>query len=55
MENKAVEHSMDLALDDNSKSPVYGTQTGYGYHVNPQAHPNGGECKFIFYVYFQDL
>ncbi|KAL1139642.1 hypothetical protein AAG570_006620 [Ranatra chinensis] len=50
MENKALEHSMDLALDDNGKSPVYASQNGYGYHVNPQAHPNGGECSILLGV-----
>lgn len=45
MENKALENSMDLALDDNTKNTVYG-QNGYGYHTQP--HPNaGGECKLM--------
>ncbi|GLH07354.1 Down syndrome cell adhesion molecule-like protein Dscam2 [Gryllus bimaculatus] len=48
MENKALEHSLDLALDDAAKNPVYASQNGYGYHGNPpnrgaQGHPiNGG-------------
>lgn len=51
MENKALEHSMDLALED-SKNAVYATQGGYGYHVAPhaQGHPAqnmpNSECKF---------
>ncbi|XP_075974922.1 hemicentin protein echinoid [Anticarsia gemmatalis] len=42
MENKALEHSMDLALSmDDSKSPRYGSTGGYAYHVPPhtQTHP----------------
>ncbi|CAH4037827.1 unnamed protein product [Pieris brassicae] len=42
MENKALEHSMDLqmAMDD-SKNAVYASQGGYGYHMAPhtQGHP----------------
>lgn len=50
MENKALEHSLDLTLMDDQKN-VYATQNGYGYHVaNPdlQSHQNigNGECKF---------
>lgn len=49
MENKALEHSLDLALDDPTKNPVYASQNGYGYHggqAPPQGHNvNGGECK----------
>lgn len=53
MENKALEHSLDLALDDPAKSPVYASQNGYGYHGNPppqgpQGHNiSGGECKSV--------
>lgn len=50
LENKALEHSLDLALDDPSKNPVYAGQNGYGYHGNPhnnQTHPNGGECTSV--------
>lgn len=53
LENKALEHSLDLALDDPAKSPVYASQNGYGYHGNPppqgpQGHNiNGGECKSV--------
>lgn len=42
MENKALEHSMDLALSmDDTKSPRYGSTGGYAYHVPPhtQTHP----------------
>lgn len=37
MENKALEHSLDLALAmEDQKTAVYATQNGYGYHVaNP--------------------
>lgn len=49
LENKALEHSLDLALDEPAKSPVYASQNGYGYHGNPpQGHNiNGGECKWL--------
>lgn len=68
MENKALEHSLDLAMDDPAKSPVYASQNGYGYHGNPpqgpQGHLNGGECKLcllfvlprhcvFLYIFFQ--
>ncbi|BES87266.1 negative regulation of ERBB signaling pathway [Nesidiocoris tenuis] len=43
MENKALEHSMDLALDDPNKAAIYAAQNGYGYHVSQPQHPNGGE------------
>ncbi|KAJ2949823.1 hypothetical protein O0L34_g11139 [Tuta absoluta] len=42
MENKALEHSMDLALED-SKNAVYATQGGYGYHVAPHQQPHPGQ------------
>ncbi|RZC38352.1 I-set and/or fn3 domain containing protein [Asbolus verrucosus] len=36
MENKALEHSLDLALAMEDQKNVYATQNGYGYHVaNP--------------------
>ncbi|XP_075224340.1 hemicentin protein echinoid isoform X2 [Lycorma delicatula] len=53
MENKALEHSLDLALDDPAKNPVYAGQNGYGYHGNPQntgQHPNGGEWVNMGYM-----
>ena len=32
-ENKALEHSLDLAIDDATKGHhLYTTQNGYGYH-----------------------
>ncbi|XP_044734690.1 hemicentin-1 isoform X2 [Chrysoperla carnea] len=41
MENKALEHSMDLALAmEDPKNPVYATQNGYGYHVANTQIPN---------------
>lgn len=54
LENKALEHSMDLALSmEDQKSAVYATQNGYGYH--PQStlqvtgqHMPSTECKFEF-------
>lgn len=50
MENKALEHSLDLALSIEDQKSVYATQNGYGYHVaNPemQGRPNmsNGDCK----------
>lgn len=56
MENKALEHSLDLALDDPAKNPVYASQNGYGYHGNPpnqgiQGHNiNGGEWVNMGYM-----
>lgn len=51
LENKALEHSMDLALAlEDQKQAVYATQNGYGYHpqqtlqVTGQHIPNA-ECK----------
>ncbi|XP_063621729.1 hemicentin-2 [Cydia splendana] len=43
MENKALEHSMELALAmEDSKSAVYASQSGYGYHLAPhQTMPHG--------------
>lgn len=51
MENKALEHSMTLSMDD-SKSPRYGSTGGYAYHVPPhtQTHPGqtmpNSDCKY---------
>ena len=50
MENKALEHSLDLALAMEDQKSVYATQNGYGYHVgNPdiQSRQNisNGDCK----------
>lgn len=54
MENKALEHSMDLGLTmDDSKNTMYATQGGYAYHVpahnkshHGQTMPNS-DCKYI--------
>ena len=55
MENKALEHSMDMALSmDDSKTAVYATQGGYSYHVPPHTQPHPGQtmpnsdCKYLF-------
>jgi echinoid protein len=61
LENKALEHSLDLAMDDPAKSPVYASQNGYGYHGNPppqgpQGHNiNGGECKSIQGIFEHEI
>lgn len=51
MENKALEHSMDLALAlEDQKTAVYGTQNGYGYNMNAGMQVPGmpgNECKYI--------
>lgn len=53
LENKALEHSMDLALAmEEQKVAVYGTQNGYGYHPQqslqvPGQHITGNECESI--------
>lgn len=49
LENKALEHSMDLAMTlEDQKQVVYATQNGYGYHpqhsVTNQQIPNN-DCK----------
>lgn len=50
MENKALEHSMDLALAlEDQKNAVYGTQNGYGYHTNTGLQVPGmpgNECEY---------
>lgn len=51
MENKALEHSLDLALAmEDSKTALYATQNGYGYHVpNPDSqrqNMNNGDCEY---------
>lgn len=43
LENKALEHSMDLALDDPTKNSVYAQQNGYGYHNGPQIAHTGSD------------
>lgn len=61
LENKALEHSLDLALDDATKGHhVYAAQNGYGYHGAlpghqhhgpPQTHGiNGGEWVNMGYM-----
>lgn len=49
LENKALEHSMDLALAlEDQKNAVYGTQNGYGYHPNAGLQVPGipsNDCK----------
>lgn len=55
MENKALENSLDLALDEVGKpSGVYGSQNGYGYHGQTgsgQGHINGKLLAKTF-IYF---
>lgn len=51
LENKALEHSMDLALAMEEQKNVYASQNGYGYHPNagiqvPQHTIPGNECKY---------
>lgn len=52
MDNKALEHSLDLALAmEDQKSAVYATQNGYGYHVSNndlqnRQNINNTECKY---------
>lgn len=52
LENKALEHSMDLALTlEDQKAAVYATQNGYGYHQQqslqvPGQHIPNSECKY---------
>ncbi|XP_066903538.1 contactin-2 isoform X3 [Halyomorpha halys] len=50
MENKALEHSMDLALDDNKQTAIYASQNSYGYHVSQPTHTNGGEWVNMGYM-----
>lgn len=53
LENKALEHSMDLALAmEDQKSAIYASQNGYGYQINsgmqvPPHAMGGNECKYI--------
>lgn len=56
LDNKALEHSMDLALAlEEQKNAVYATQNGYGYHpsqglgIPGHTIPNQ-ECKLIFWL-----
>lgn len=46
LENKALDHSMDLVMDDTSKNALYG---GHAYSpYTHQTHPNGNECECLF-------
>nr|CAD7257651.1 unnamed protein product [Timema shepardi] len=48
LENKALEHSLDLALDDQGKNAVYASQNGYGYHGNtPTQGPQGVNMGYM--------
>lgn len=52
LENKALEHSMDLALAmEDQKTAIYATQNGYGYGSGIQApsHNMPAECKYQFH------
>lgn len=43
LDNKALEHSMDLALGmDDQKSALYATQNGYSYHTGGAVVPSVG-------------
>ncbi|XP_068632298.1 B-cell receptor CD22-like [Battus philenor] len=55
MENKALEHSMELSMDD-SKNAVYATQPAYGYHIAPHATPThvGQNMSNLDWVGFMD-
>lgn len=59
LDNKALEHSMDLALSmEEQKSALYATQNGYSYHPStgvvgggigiPGHTIPGNECKYIY-------
>lgn len=58
LENKALEHSMDLALAmEDQKNSVYATQNGYGYHpasaLQVPGHTiPGNECKYSVLFHF---
>lgn len=50
MDNKALEHSLELALAMEDQKSVYATQNGYGYHVSnadmqTRQNINNSECK----------
>lgn len=52
LENKALEHSMDLALSlEDQKQVVYATQNGYGYHPQHSVtsqQMTSNDCKYTF-------
>jgi hypothetical protein len=49
LENKGLEHSMDLALAlEDQKTAIYASQNGYGYNSGLQVpHNIPPECKSI--------
>ncbi|XKL61368.1 hypothetical protein PGB90_008425 [Kerria lacca] len=49
LENKALEHSMDLVLDDTSKNALYGGHAYSPYATN-RTHPNGNEWVNMGYM-----
>lgn len=58
LENKALENSMDIPLTkEDSKSAVYETQGGYGYHIARHVPPLAGQnmtnsdCKSLYLLY----
>lgn len=56
LENKALEHSMDLALQmEDQKTPIYATQNGYGYHPNVPQHIPGNECTYKSNYYSYEI
>lgn len=47
MENKALEHSMDMGLGiDDSKNGMYATQGGYAYHRQAPRQNAPHDCKY---------
>jgi echinoid len=54
LDNKALEHSMDLALAlEEQKSAIYAAQNGYGYGSGLQvpSHNIPADCKFTLHTY----
>lgn len=57
LDNKALEHSMDLALAlEEQKNAVYASQNGYGYHQQNLGMPphtmQQQECKHSFKLFY---
>ncbi|KAK9729566.1 Immunoglobulin domain [Popillia japonica] len=53
MDNKALEHSLDLALAMEDQKSVYATQNGYGYHnpdIQSRQNINNGEWANMGYL-----
>lgn len=53
LDNKALEHSMDLALAlEEQKSAIYAAQNGYGYGSGIQVptHNMPADCKYFSYL-----